>query len=275
MKTSSITAERGTILVIALITITILTLLCATSLYVASQNTNSVMQTASWQQALTGAESAVDQAINALNLDAQGSNAAWTNWKTQVTSLPSTQPPAASPAPTPANASAPPPSSSYNYLIPSAISLQGEGNNSVKSWVTIDTAGLPLDKNNQQWYRVRSTGVANAPLVARVSNNKLDDNLRNTLALRFNRKTGAAITGIGTNVSQVTRSIEVILSPVGSSQWPRGITLKNWVSMSGGNSPIVDSFDSGDTLKSTNHLYDASKLHTPPNYYGNHADIRL
>src|SRR5438874_8197423 len=130
MKTSSITAERGTILVIALITITILTLLCATSLYVASQNTNSVMQTASWQQALTGAESAVDQAINALNLNAQGSSSAWTsgtlNWYTQVASLPSTQPPAGSPAPTSTIASAPPSSSSYNYLIPSPITLQGE-----------------------------------------------------------------------------------------------------------------------------------------------------
>src|SRR6266705_4905647 len=101
MKINCFKSERGTILVIALVTITIMTLLCATSLYVASQNTNSTMQTASWQQSLTGAESAVDQAINALNLNAQGSNAAWTNWKTQITSLPNTQPPAGSPAPTP------------------------------------------------------------------------------------------------------------------------------------------------------------------------------
>ena len=266
MKINGFKSERGTILVIALVTITIMTLLCATSLYVTSQNTNSTMQTASWQQALTGAESAVDQAINALNLNAQGSGSAWTNWKTQVASLPSTQPPAGSPAPTSTNASGPPSSSSYNYLIPSAITLQGEGNNSVKSWVTIDTAGLPLDKNNQQWYRVRATGVANAPPIARVSNNKLDDNLRNTLGLRFNRKTGAAITGIGTNVSQVTRSIEVILTPVGSSIWTRGITLKNWLSMSGGG--VIDSFDSSNPFKSTNGLYDVTKRQS-------HGDVGL
>src|SRR5713101_3284582 len=268
MKINCCKSERGTILVIALITITIMTLLCATSLYVTSQNTNSVMQTASWQQALTGAESAVDQAINALNLNVQPSNSAWawTNWKTQVASLPSTQPPAGSPAPTSTNASGPPSSSSYNYLLPSAITLQGEGNNSVKSWVTIDTAGLPLDKNNQQWYRVRATGVANAPAIARVSNNKLDDNLRNTLALHFNRKTGVAITGTGTNVSQVTRSIEVILNPVGVNICTRGITLRQTFVMNGGG--FIDSFDSSDPFKSTNGQYDIAKRQS-------HGDVGL
>jgi len=108
--------------------------------------------------------------------------------------------------------------------------------------------------------------VANAPPVARVSNNKLDDNLRNTLALRFNRKTGATITGTGTNVSQVTRSIEVILSPVGLSIWTRGITLKNWLSMSGGG--VIDSFDSSDPFKSTNGLYDETKRQS-------HGDVGL
>jgi hypothetical protein len=257
MKMNCFKSERGTILVIALVTITIMTLLCATSLYIASQNTNSAMQTASWQQALTGAESAVDQAINALNLNAQGSSSAWTNWKTQVASLPSTQPPAESPAPTSTDASGPPSSSSYNYLIPPAITLQGEGNNSVKSWVTIDTAGLPWDSNGQQWYRVRATGVANASALARVSNNKLDDNLRNTLSLHFNRKTGATITGTGANVPQVTRSIEVLLSPVGLSIWTRGVTLRKSLVMNGGG--FIDSFDSSDPLKSTDSQYDITK----------------
>src|SRR6266446_5872116 len=66
-KPDSFTTERGSVLLVALLTITILTLICATSLYVTSQNANAGMQTASWQQALTGAESGVDQAIRALN----------------------------------------------------------------------------------------------------------------------------------------------------------------------------------------------------------------
>jgi Tfp pilus assembly protein PilX len=76
MKITSDPNERGSVLVTALITITILTLICATSLYVASQNTNAGMQTASWQQALSGAESAADLAFNALN-NASASGSAW------------------------------------------------------------------------------------------------------------------------------------------------------------------------------------------------------
>src|SRR5437660_10643949 len=79
--------ENGTVLIISITTITILTLICATSLYIMSQNANSGMQTASWQQALSGAESAIDRGIVALN------TSSWTGWKTVTsTSLPSTKP---------------------------------------------------------------------------------------------------------------------------------------------------------------------------------------
>jgi len=234
---------------VALLTITIMTLICAVSLHVASQNTNAGMQTASWQQALTGAESAVDQAINALNLDAQGSSSAWTNWKTVTSStLPTAKPSGGSAA---TAAPSPSPSPSYNYLIPSALSLQGEGNNSVSSWVTIDTADLPKDNNGNQWYRVRATGVAGAPGPTRVSNNRLDNDLRK-IALLFDRKAGAAIT-----TPQASRTIEVVLQPIANSIWTRGITLKNWIVMSGGG--VIDSFDSSNPLKSTNGLYDVTK----------------
>src|SRR6266851_2380364 len=121
MKINSVTSKRGSVLVTALLTITILTLICATSLYVASQNTNAGTQTASWQQALSGAESAVDQAFNDLNMNA------WTGWKKVNGSPPTTQPTGGS------STSGPPPSTKYNYLIPSNITFQQgvEGNNSV------------------------------------------------------------------------------------------------------------------------------------------------
>jgi len=46
---------EGSVLLVAILTLTILTAICATSLYVATQNTNSTSQTASWQAALSGA----------------------------------------------------------------------------------------------------------------------------------------------------------------------------------------------------------------------------
>jgi len=51
-------------LVIAILMITIPTLICATSILVTTQNAGPNMQTASWQQALTGAEAGVYLAMN-------------------------------------------------------------------------------------------------------------------------------------------------------------------------------------------------------------------
>src|SRR5437764_12851837 len=131
MKTGTLSRQRGAILVIVLMTITILTMLCFTSLYIAGQNANAAAQAASWQQALTGAESAVDQAIAALN------TGTWTNWVTLSGAVPNLQP---QPGPTPTAATAPPTSLQYNYVagsvspqsarygITNSIVATGEGN---------------------------------------------------------------------------------------------------------------------------------------------------
>jgi len=238
--TPTINREQGSVLMISLLTITIMTLLCATSLYVASQNANSGMQTASWQQALTGAEGAIDQGIMALN------TGSWTNWSKVGGTPPIGIRPTGGSA-----ATSNPDSSHYNYLIPSAVSLQGEGNNSVTGWVTVDTAGLPLDNNGNQWYRVRATGVAGASGPPRVSNNKLDGNLRK-LAFRFSRLAGGSIA-----TPQASRTVEVIAQANAASIWVRGVLMKDKIQMSGGS--YIDSFDSSNPFKSTNGLYDQTK----------------
>ena len=233
-----------------------MTFICATSLYVASQNASSGGQTASWQQALSGAETAVDHTIATLNLNnAQG----WSGWKTVSSGqLPATQPSGGS------NANSPPNSNQYNYLLsttPLASPVSGaspEGSAGTTWWATVDTAGLlaQSDANGNQWYRIRGTGVAGVPGPPRVSNNKLDNDLRK-ISLLFDRKTGAPI-----SAPRASRTIEVVVQPVGTSTWARGITTRNWMSMAGdGNSLIgvVDSFDSSTPLKSTLGLYDLTK----------------
>jgi hypothetical protein len=252
MKITSDPNERGSVLVTALITITILTLICATSLYIASQNTNAGMQTASWQQALSGAESAVDQAFDALN------SGAWTGWKTVNGSPPTTKPTGGS------NANGPPPSTKYNYLIPSNITFQQgvEGNNSVSSWVTIDTAGLPVDNSHPaQWYRVRATGSAGAPGQKRVSNQRLDDDLRK-LSLIFDRKAGGTVSS-----PVASRTIEVIAAPQTTNIFAYGIVLRTSLSMQG--NTFIDSFNSGDNQKSTNGQWDLTKRQS----HGNVATV--
>jgi hypothetical protein len=273
MKINSVTSRKGTVLVIALLTITIMTLICATSLYITSQDTNAGMQTASWQQALTAAESGIDAGIRALNDN--GQTGAWTNWvqmSQSGTTLPTTEPaPSATPSPSGA-----PDSSHYNLLPSSQLSVSfsnTEGATSVSTWVTVDTGGMSKsqDTNNKQWYRIRATGQANLSGPARVSNNRLDNDLRNTIALRFNRKTGSA-----SNLGPF-RTIEVIMQPISGGGWARGCTLKSWLSMSG--SSIIDSFDSSNVFKSTNHLYDSSKRQSHGdigtlNTGGNSSDLR-
>jgi hypothetical protein len=241
MKTKPhIGREQGSVLMISLMTMTIMTLLCATSLYIAAQNGNSGMQTASWQQALTGAEGAVDQAIMALN------TGSWTGWSKGNGTPPIGISPSGG-----STANSYPDSSHYNYLIPSAVSLQGEGNNSVTGWVTVDTAGLSLDNNGNQWYRVRATGIAGASGPPRVSNNKLDSNLRK-LAFRFARLAGGSVA-----TPQASRTVEVIAQANAGSIWVRGLLMKDKIQMSG--SSYIDSFDSSNPLKSTNSLYDQNK----------------
>jgi hypothetical protein len=229
-------------------------MLCATSLFIASQNANASAQAASWQQALGGAESAVDQAIAALN------TGSWTNWVTLTGSVPNLQP---SPGPTPTAATGPPGSNQYNYIagsttsqaaqynVAGSITSTGEGSPLVSMWTTIDTAGLPVDSNGNQWYRIRATGNAAAVGPPRVSNQRLDNDLRK-IGLRFDRRTNNAITS-----PQASRTIEVVVEPLALSIWMRGITLKNTITMSGGG--VVDSFNSSDPFKSTNGQYDLTK----------------
>jgi hypothetical protein len=212
----------------ALLTITILTLICATSLYVTSQNTTAGMQTAAWQQSLTAAESGVDAAVRALN------TGDWTNWKNRSGSSLPTVEPTTSDSP----AAAKPASGTFNYLPSSALTLttQGEGVTNISAWVTID-APNGLSDSTGQWYRIRSTGQSNFPsnsVLMRVSNNRLDNDLRNTMAMHFNRK-GASNLG-------PSRTIEVIMQPVPQGGGARGLTLANWLQMTGGGS--ADSFSS-------------------------------
>lgn len=250
MKNNSTENHKGSVLIIAMFTITILVLICATSLFVTSQNTSTVVQTAAWQQALTGAEMGIDAGVRALNQNSSSSANPWTNWKyvTCATGFP-TPAPSASPVagytyePTPTgNASGLPTSGQYNYLPSNAPQMtvnypSSEGTTSVSAWVTIDTAG-GISNSNGTWYRIRSTGQAtfkSNSVYKRVSNNRLDNDLRNTLALNFNRK-GNANPG-------PTRTIEVVVQPL-----PKGgagpIALANYLQMSGGG--LIDAFSSPD-----------------------------
>jgi hypothetical protein len=250
-----------------LLTMTILTLICATSLYIALQNGDVGAQAASWQQALSGAESAVDIAYNALNANTWTSDPAGT-WMTVLY-------PNASPTPTPGNSWQPPttkPSGGtiaiakpaigyYNYLILTPLSLQGEGSNSTQMWVTVDEPVTPthpnglVDGNGNVWYRIRGTGQVLAPGPKRVGNQRLDNDLR-MFTMFFDRKADPN-NPVDPNRARVTRTTEVVATVQTQNIWARSITLRNSITMSGGG--VIDSFNSLDPTKSTGGQYDATK----------------
>jgi hypothetical protein len=249
--------QEGSVLVIAILTITILTLICATTLHVTTQNAAANMQTASWQGALSGAETGVDAAMNALNTNS------WTNWS-NFAGAPGFTMPVASPTPAPP-ATGVPALNSFNYLPEASsrsLSLAGEGNNILKMWVTVDTAQMPRQPiggdpfSYIQPYRIRATGTAQVPGPVRVSNQRLDDDLRN-ISLRFDHNTNTAVSS-----PQVSRKIEVIALLEFRNIWGRGLLMKKSINMSGGPPPgggWIDSFNSGDPRYSTNGLYDITK----------------
>jgi hypothetical protein len=238
MTTQRHQKQTGSVLLTAILTLTILSMICGLSLYVTSQNANATSQTASWQAALSGAESGVEHAYYALN------KSNWTGWHTVSGSPPKTQPSGGT------TTTIAPSSGQYVYFT-RTLQLSGEGGGTIKLWTTIDTAGLPKDHNGNQWYRVRATGIAAAPGPPRVSNQKRDNDLRK-LSLQTDRISGLALT-----TPQAARMIEVIAKPNNTNLWSRGITLASYLTLNG--TGVIDSFDSSSSLYSTNHLYDSSK----------------
>jgi hypothetical protein len=146
------------------------------------------------------------------------------------------------------------------------MTMSGEGAVSTTAWVTVDTGGMSAanDPHGFQWYRVRATGRAYIAGPVRAPMNKLDSNLRNTISMNFARKensnagasVGATVNGRAV-VAGPTRTIEVVMQPIATGGYARGITLRGALNMSGGG--VIDSFDSGSSFKSTNGLYDVTK----------------
>jgi len=250
MKIHSI-SRKGSILVIVLLTITILTMICAGSLYITSQNANATTQTTSWQQSLTGAEAAADLAMNALDTNT------WTGWYTVTGSLPKSKPTDTS---TPATDK--PAVGQYNYYVPPALSLQGEASNTMNMWVTVDPVSSTFETNNGQSYRIRAAGVVPAPGPGRVSNQKLDNDLRK-ISLRYDRNAGTAITS-----PQASRTIEIIAQSNSPTGGILGVVSRKTFTMAG-NTDLIDSFNS------TNPLYSINGKYVNGQYVGGQYDVSV
>ena len=227
--------NSGSILVLALFFTAILVAAGTITFGVIQNRYRQVHQTASWQEALLSAEAGVDIAVNEMRKELFDPSNAWKGWKNQVVDN---------------ETEAVKPGDTGVYYTSKVLMRTGEGGQKSYSKIVVDAPAFLRDSTGEQWYRVRSLGVAEVPGGAVVAGEKEDLRLRK-FDLKTDRRTGAELTS-----SQATRLIETIVKPVGTFRLAlfgiKSINLNN-------HNIVVDSYDSRDPAKSTNGFYDVAK----------------
>jgi type II secretory pathway pseudopilin PulG len=231
MKRSQSRTE-GSILVWTVVVVAILSLLAAEVLRVVSIKYQSAIQTSVWQESLLAAESGIDLAIVELRKSLlPAPNHAWEGWNN-----------------TPGNGVV-----SYGLTtIPNA----GLADAPMTIEVNVDAPATLIDPGNHwQYYRIRTTGTIPITGPGRAADNKQDTRLRR-LSLRWERFTNGVLTAHAISAPQVSRRAEAIVSPV--SAFGLAIMSVGTIDLTSQNI-VIDSYDSADSTKSTNGLYDAAK----------------
>ena len=223
---------EASVLIWTVIVITVLSIAAAELLRVVSQKYNATLHTAIWQEALLAAESGIDVAVRELRKSLYPPpNEAWDGWSD-----------------TPAHGV-----TSYGLTtVPNA----GLAGTPMTIEVNVD-APLQLrdPANSWQYYRIRTIGTMPITGPARANDSKRDTALRK-LSLRFDRFTNGVLTSQEVSSPQVSRRVEAIVRPV--SAFDQAIISNGSLDLTDHNI-IIDSYDSRDTTKSTNGLYDVAK----------------
>lgn len=242
-----ISKSRGSAMLMALAAMLVLTIAAAEVLRMANARFRSTVQDASWQESIYSAEAGVDIAVAALR------DNTWTGWQDGSGASATGAPPASS--------ASPPAATEIRVWKGTLGHTAGQGGQRSAVLVQID-APAALSDGSGQWYRVRSTGVAELPGVrvpgyspalffesgARLSSQK------QLHRYAFTKDYSA---GLIAGRGQAIRKVEAIVKPTVRGLWTRPFTLRNKIDMSGGG--WIDSFDSADSTKSTNGLYDVTK----------------
>ena len=224
--------ESGSVLLVAVFFVGILAAAGAVTFGILQNRYRQVHQTASWQEALLAAEAGIDIAVNEMRKELFAPGSAWSGWTR------------------PDNGGEIDPTESAVFYTSKVLLREGEGGQRSYSKITVDAPEFLRDASGEQWYRVRSLGVAEVPGGAVATGEKVDLRLRK-FDLNKSRRTGETVGN-----PQATRLIEAIVKPVGTFRLAlfgaRSIDLNN-------HNIVVDSYDSRDSMKSTNGHYDVNK----------------
>jgi hypothetical protein len=232
MKNSFHKKATGSALVWTVILIALLSMGAMEVLRIVTIKYQSALQTATWQEALVAGESGIDLAITELRKSLfPQPNHAWESWNT-------------------------PPGNGVTSYTLTTVENAGFAGTPMTVQVNVDAPAALIDPNNfWQYYRIRTVGTMPITGSARTSDNKQDNRLRK-LSLRWERFTDGILTAHSISSPQVSRRIEAIVRPV--SSFDQAIMSVGTLDLTDQNI-VIDSYDSRDSAKSTNGLYDAAK----------------
>ena len=229
------TSRGGSAILLALVFTGILLGVGGVTIAVVQSRYRQVHQNASWQEALLAAEAGIDVAINEMRKELYDPSNAWSGWSDTPE----------------ASAAAPPDPTGGSVYYASKILLRvTEGGQRSFAKIAVDAPPYLRDSTGEQWFRVRSLGVAEVPGGAVVAGDKLDLELRK-FDLNTDHRNGTRVFR-----PQATRLIEAIVKPVGTFRL--ALFGAGTVDLNNHNI-VVDSFDSRDPAKSTNGRYDPAK----------------
>lgn len=231
MKRNLKSNERASILVWTLLTMLILSLLGAEVLRAVSGRYQLGIQSAKWQESLIAAESGVDLAVVEMRKSLYPApNGAWSGWDN-----------------TPGNGVI-----SHGLT---TVPTEGLAATPMTIEVAVDAPSQLVDPSNGwQYYRIRTLGSVPLPGAPRVAFNKQDNRLRK-LTLRTKR-TVDNLFASETSDPHAARRIEAIVKPV--SSFDMAVLAMETLDLNNANI-VIDSYDSRDSAKSTNGLYDEAK----------------
>ena len=238
----------------------VISLAGASVLMSVSTRYNYTQKAIGWDEALSAAEAGADYALaNCRRMLSTSASTPWTGWQKYSGAYHWT--PVSSPAEGNAQLAA---GNTLIYNLPSDAHLFSSGEGSTEFWYHVEVdAPASLVVNGNQWYRIRSTGYAALPGLARAGNDtsvgaKTHNDLLRKMDLRndhFILRYGDYAHPPGSVVSvvpQATRRIEVIARPT------TVFSLAAFVAQTSGPAPnlnLIDSFNSQDTVNYPNGVY--------------------
>ena len=231
MKPHTSYQENGSVLLWTVLVIAILSLFATEVLRAVSGRFQVGLQTAAWQESLVAAESGIDLAVVELRKSLYPApNYAWDGW----TNIPG------------------------NGVISHGLTTipnAGLAGTPMTVEVDVDAPAQLLDATNGwQYYRIRSLGSMPLTGPPRTGFNKQDNQLRK-LTLRVQRFIDDLFTS-ETDSPHASRRLEAVVAPLSSfSQAILSVTTLDLTNQN----IVVDSYDSRDSAKSTNGLYDVAK----------------